>query len=150
MHATFMFAVFWWCVVVLCFFPICLHQFGLAVNSFICRIRKQVLFSGSAVFMSWHVRPKEIEKYKLKSNKEIFVYTLRQSYRSQRACCIFFVTEMKEFIRQLSCKGGKQKDRLRAEAKYSCVRERWLWKGYVVLKALQKSAHTNEKSGLCS
>lgn len=57
------------------FFSICLHQFGLVVSSFICRIRKHVIiFSGSAIFMSWHARSNEIEKYKLRSIKERFIY----------------------------------------------------------------------------
>lgn len=72
--------VYAWCfllcvVLFLGFFSICLHQFGLVVSSFICRIRKQVIiFSGSAVFMSWHARSNEIEKYKLRSIKERFIY----------------------------------------------------------------------------
>lgn len=112
MHATFLFGVFWWCFVVLVFFPICLHEFGFVVNSLICRIRKLFYFQ-EVQFLSRHVRANEIEKYKLKSNKERFIYTFFETaLQIRELAAIFFFIWMKEFIRQLSCKGGKQKDRL--------------------------------------
>lgn len=72
-------------------FFVCFPQFDL-VSSFTCRIRKQdIAFSESAVFVSWHVRSNEIEKYKLRSIKErlIYVFFVATLWTLRRPCCIF-------------------------------------------------------------